>query len=138
MSVPGGLAWLRTRLWARKLPATSPLARRRFLLLHGNPSRGDHFDSNLEYLRTHGDVAFYDAPGFGRSPTRAGPLSLDVPVLAIHGRHDSVVPLEYGRRLFDLLAHQNPRNRFEAIEGGHNVHMCRPTVVHALLDTWLI
>lgn len=275
---------VRTRLWARTLPATSPLARRRFLLLHGNPSHGDHWESNLEFLRSHGDVAVYDAPGFGRSPTRSGPLSLDfladvaaafadsigwtsaidvighshggavaqtlaarsarhvrslillstmgvpahpairlamlpgaaalmhgiarratsfpcdalaatvarlgtqfsfapdqvptgfwerelalsvatpeiqrscvrvndgdptrqlrrqaklidTPVLAIHGRQDGVVPLEYGRRLFELLAKQNPRNRFEAIDGGHNVHMCRPTVVHALLNSWLI
>lgn len=271
------------RVWARKLSATAPQARRRFLLLHGNPSRIAHFEPNLEFLRRHGEVALYDAPGFGNSPTREGPLSLDffadvaaafadhlgwnagvdvighshggavaqtlavrsprhvrslvllctmgvpahvamalaglpgaatllhgvarraerfpygavartvmrlalhtgfhpdpaplgfadaelalslatpeilrssvrvndgdptrqlreqasrisAPVLAIHARGDRLVPIQYGRRVFELLAGRHPQSRFEAVDGGHMVHMSRPETVHALLESWL-
>ena len=270
------------RLWARRFSATDPAASHRFVLLHGNPSRIEHFDPILDFLRCHGEVALYDAPGFGNSPTRLGPLSLDfladvaaafmqclgwndahlighshggavaqtvaarhphcvrslvllctmgvpahasiriamlpgveqlvhglakragrfpydalarvvlrlamhtsfhpdvapvgfpeaelalnlttpeiprssvrvndgdptrqlraqaarisAPVLAIHGLGDRLVPIEYGRRVFDLLAAGHPRNRFEAVDGGHNLHISRPATVHALLQSWL-
>jgi pimeloyl-ACP methyl ester carboxylesterase len=62
---------------------------------------------------------------------------ISVPVLAIHGRDDRLVPIEYGRRLFDLLAHRHPRNRFEVVDGGHMVHLSRPEAVHAVLERWL-
>jgi pimeloyl-ACP methyl ester carboxylesterase len=65
------------RVCALRLPATGAAARRRFLLLHGNPSHIDHFAANVDFLRHHGDVALYDAPGFGASPAPTDALSLD-------------------------------------------------------------
>jgi pimeloyl-ACP methyl ester carboxylesterase len=65
----------RVRLSTLHLPALE--GGRRFLLLHGNPSHMDHFAANIEWLRRHGDVALFDAPGFGASPVPRHALSLD-------------------------------------------------------------
>lgn len=64
------------RVRAVHYPATRASAKRRFLLLHGNPSHLHHFSANLAFLREHGDVALFDAPGFGRSPAVKEPISL--------------------------------------------------------------
>ncbi|MBN2494415.1 MAG: alpha/beta hydrolase [Deltaproteobacteria bacterium] len=45
---------------------------RRFLLLHGNPGNLDSFRVLAPALRTLGDVAFIDTPGFGKSPGLPG------------------------------------------------------------------
>lgn len=50
---------------------------RRFLLLHGNPSHVDHFRSNIAFLCARGEVAAFDAPGFGQSPAPERALTLD-------------------------------------------------------------
>lgn len=271
------------QLWARRFAPTRADAKRKILLIHGNPAHIDHFAPNLAFLRELGEVAQFDTPGFGGSPTRSGPLSLDffadvaaafadrlgwtsdvdvighshggaiaqtlavrsprhvrslvllctlgvpahpaawltmipgaaavlhgiamrsarfpfsvmaqtlaraatftsffpdvapsgfwqhelgmatatpeihrstirvnegdptkqlraqahlirVPVLVIHGKHDRLVPIAYGRRVYDLIASNHPRNRFEAVEGGHMVHISRPETIHALLRDWL-
>ncbi len=64
------------RVCAVHYPATHEAAKRRFLLLHGNPSHLHHFSANLAFLRERGEVALFDAPGFGRSPAAREPISL--------------------------------------------------------------
>src|SRR5579863_8413949 len=65
------------RLWALALDGRSGNRGRRFLLLHGNPSHLGTFGASAAMLREHGAVALFDLPGFGASPGRVGPLSLD-------------------------------------------------------------
>ncbi len=64
------------RVCAVHLAATKPEAKRRFLLLHGNPSHLHHFCENLAFLRARGEVALLDFPGFGRSAAVREPISL--------------------------------------------------------------
>jgi pimeloyl-ACP methyl ester carboxylesterase len=66
----------RVRLAAQHLRASGD-GRRRFLLVHGNPSRMEHFAANIEWLRLRGDVALFDVPGFGESPAARQAPSLD-------------------------------------------------------------
>lgn len=54
----------------------------RFLLLHGNPGSMLDLAPLFEPLRSIGDVAAYDAPGFGRSPGPADPRGLGLDAFA--------------------------------------------------------
>lgn len=60
---------LRTPLASHRIVAwsRSGTGRRRFLLLHGNPGSMLDLAGLLEPLLVDGDVATFDAPGFGRS-----------------------------------------------------------------------
>ena len=51
-------------------PAASPAAHRRFLLVHGNPGHLEHFAPLVPGLRSFGEVAALDLPGYG---TRRAP-----------------------------------------------------------------
>ncbi|RLB49846.1 MAG: hypothetical protein DRJ42_20135 [Deltaproteobacteria bacterium] len=54
----------------------------RFLLLHGNPGSMLDLTPLFGPLRSLGEVAAYDAPGFGRSPTPDNSGALDLDALA--------------------------------------------------------
>ncbi|MBW2462111.1 MAG: alpha/beta hydrolase [Deltaproteobacteria bacterium] len=54
----------------------------RFLLLHGNPGSMLDLAPLLEPLRSIGEVAAYDAPGFGRSPAPADSRALGLDAFA--------------------------------------------------------
>ena len=56
--------------------------------------------------------------------------------LFVHGHGDQLVPIEYTRRLHELTSATCPA-RFVAVEGGHMVHLARPTVVNPLIISWL-
>lgn len=55
------------RLCVAQFAPCEPSARRRIVLLHGNPSHIDHWIATLPALRRHGAVLAFDQPGFGRS-----------------------------------------------------------------------
>lgn len=61
----------------RALHLPKPGAKRRFLLLHGNPSHLGHFARTIPFLVQHGEVLAFDFPGFGGSEAPSGPLDLD-------------------------------------------------------------
>ena len=59
------------------------------------------------------------------------------PVLMLHGRDDALVPIEYARRLFQILRPASPSSRFVAIPGGHMLHLSRPGAVAPEIEAWL-
>jgi pimeloyl-ACP methyl ester carboxylesterase len=58
------------------------------------------------------------------------------PSLFVHGRADPVVPVAYARRLAGLLERAGAPVRFEALEGGHMLHVTQPERVGRLIDAW--
>jgi len=61
---------------------------------------------------------------------------LNLPIFAMHGTEDSVVPYEQGKKLFAALAdEQHPQQSFLTLNGGkHTDGMIRPEVRSKILD----
>lgn len=57
----------RVRVATQTWPAVVSTGARRVLLIHGNPSRLEHWANTIEALRPHASLAAYDLPGLGRS-----------------------------------------------------------------------
>jgi pimeloyl-ACP methyl ester carboxylesterase len=58
------------------------------------------------------------------------------PTLFIHGRSDPVVPVAYARRLALLIEGAGAQTQFEALEGGHMLHVTQPARVGRLVASW--
>ncbi|GAA5115147.1 alpha/beta fold hydrolase [Pseudonocardia adelaidensis] len=68
-----------------------------------------------------------DGPG-------ADPARIETPVLALHGEHDRVSPVDVSARLADAL----PRGRLEVVAGaGHWIHVDRPDEFCTLVGEFL-
>lgn len=61
---------------------------------------------------------------------------LRAPVLLLHGRDDRLVPIAYARRLFQRIGPRHSKSQMVELDGGHMLHLTRPTSVHAELDRW--
>lgn len=84
-------------------------------------------------LRPGAEAAFRSMFGADDGP-RVDPARIETPVLALHGEHDRVSPVDVSARLADAL----PCGRLEVVAGaGHWIHVDRPDEFCSLVEEFL-
>ncbi len=62
-----------------------------------------------------------------------------IPILIIHGDHDSIVPVEESAKGYELVKKQNPKNEFHIVEGADHTFSQKIHTIEAIEKTkrWL-